>query len=281
VDLAVSLKDSADLTVLFTIAVHPDQTREVLNIESGRFTGPEIVQRIANVHRRYTGEVIVEGVAAQRYICQFAKALGNIPVRAYMTGKGERSLDWQTERLATEMANGQWIIPSDDGRPNHPEVAASCETSPTTARPDIRRIGSRRPASRGGARTRARCGWRADTCRSYGAGDARRARSPARIASPLSRVRRLRMRSEVRLHRYDAPSKWTRWFGAERAVSSANIRRHAADPSGTIQPDRCPLASKVSRRDLGRFRSYWPARLSSAAPPPGRSCPITRLVLTG
>lgn len=63
VDLAIQQHSGADLTVFFTILVHPDGTREVLNIESGRLAGPEIVQKIQQIHHRYQGIVYVENNA--------------------------------------------------------------------------------------------------------------------------------------------------------------------------------------------------------------------------
>ena len=63
VDLAVQQQDSADWTVLFTIAVHGNDDREVLNIERGRWTGPEIVTRIIDHHRRYHSLLVVENNA--------------------------------------------------------------------------------------------------------------------------------------------------------------------------------------------------------------------------
>lgn len=124
VDLAVSMKDSADLTVLFTILLHPDGTREVLDIESGRWGGPEIVQRIVSVHRRYDSIVWVESNAAQAYLIQFARAGTAVPIRSFTTtGANKSHPEFGFETLATEMNNGKWIIPNDGGR-MQPEVAA-------------------------------------------------------------------------------------------------------------------------------------------------------------
>jgi hypothetical protein len=64
VDLAVQQKDGSDSTVLFTIAVHPNTNdREVLNIERGKWSGPEIVSRIIDHHRRFLSIVVVENNA--------------------------------------------------------------------------------------------------------------------------------------------------------------------------------------------------------------------------
>jgi hypothetical protein len=63
VDLAVQQHSGADLTAFVTICVHPNGEREILNVESGRLAGPEIVQRIQQLHHRYQGIFFVENNA--------------------------------------------------------------------------------------------------------------------------------------------------------------------------------------------------------------------------
>lgn len=123
VDLAVQQHSAADLTVFFTIAVHPDGTREVLNIESGRWNGPDIVQRMRHTQNRFQSVVIVENVAAQDYIRQFALKGHTMPVWGFTTGRGKASLDFHAEKLSAELASGKWIIPNDAGV-LHPDVSA-------------------------------------------------------------------------------------------------------------------------------------------------------------
>lgn len=120
VDLAIQQHSAADLTCFFTILVHPNGDREVLCIESGKWTGPDILARILDAHRRYQSIVVVENVAAQEYLAQFVRAYSSVPIKTFTTGRGKASLDFQADGLATEMANGKWIIPSAGG--THPEV---------------------------------------------------------------------------------------------------------------------------------------------------------------
>ena len=87
VDLAVQRHDAADLTVLFTIAVDPMGTRHVLSCESGRWAGPEIVERIIDVHHRYQSIVVVENNAAQDFILQFTRHRSAVPLKAFTTGR--------------------------------------------------------------------------------------------------------------------------------------------------------------------------------------------------
>jgi hypothetical protein len=116
VDLAVKQHAAADMTVFFTILAHPNGDREVLNIEAGRWAGPDIVQRVIDTHRRYSSIVIVEDNAAQAFISQFTKNVSAVPVVSFTTtSKNKHSPEFGVESLAAEMNNGKWIIPSEGG----------------------------------------------------------------------------------------------------------------------------------------------------------------------
>lgn len=60
VDLAVQQHSSADLTAFTTIMVYPNGDREIVNVESARLAGPQIVQRIQELYHRYQGIFLVE-----------------------------------------------------------------------------------------------------------------------------------------------------------------------------------------------------------------------------
>ena len=124
VDLAVSAKASADLTALVTILVHPNGDRELLCVESGRMSGPEIVERIVDHHTRYQSIIIVESNQAQAYILQFTSSVSAVPVRPFHTGANKTNPEFGVESLATEMSNGKWIIPSRNGKTLTTEVDA-------------------------------------------------------------------------------------------------------------------------------------------------------------
>ena len=63
VDLGVQKHAAAGSTVLFTILVHPNEDREVIGIEAGKWGGPEIISRIIDASRRYMSIMIVENNA--------------------------------------------------------------------------------------------------------------------------------------------------------------------------------------------------------------------------
>ncbi len=118
VDLAVSKKDSAGVCCFFTILVTPDFKRQILSIWAGRISGPEITQKVVEIHKRYKSVMIVESVSAQRWILQFvAKDHPDIPIMAFET-KGSNKWDpaYGVGSLATELCNGRWLIPNSEGQ---------------------------------------------------------------------------------------------------------------------------------------------------------------------
>jgi hypothetical protein len=124
VDMAIGKKKKNDLTVLFTIAIEEDQSRRVLNIESGRWTGPEIVDRILATADAYGSTIAVESNAAQDFIRQFAiEKRKDLRIIAHSTqGANKSNQEFGVEGVFAELQNGGWIIPcSEDGRCD-PEV---------------------------------------------------------------------------------------------------------------------------------------------------------------
>lgn len=123
VDLGTGGKQS-DLTVLFTICVHPNGDREVLCVDAGNWTGPEIVQQIVTTHQRFGSIVMVENNAAQQFLVDFTRSNTSVPVRTFTTGRNKHDPTFGVESIAVEMESGKWIIPSWDGKPWTEGVAA-------------------------------------------------------------------------------------------------------------------------------------------------------------
>lgn len=122
VDVGVRTHEGSDRTAICTLLLWPDGTRQVLWLERGRWSGPEIIRRIAATHERYQSIVYVENSAAQLFIVQFAAEYGKIPVRGFMTGANKAHPDFGVEGIAVEMENQKWCIPSINGRPASKEL---------------------------------------------------------------------------------------------------------------------------------------------------------------
>lgn len=124
IDLAVQTHAAADRTVLFTVLRYPkDGTRHVINIESGRWDGPTIINKIISCYQRYGGQMIVENNAGQDWIRQFTLDKAVIPLTATTTGRNKAHPEFGLEGLFAEMAAGKWVIPNRAGE-MHPEIEA-------------------------------------------------------------------------------------------------------------------------------------------------------------
>ena len=122
VDLAVGRGEDHDLTAFSTLLVDPKGDIQLLSLESGRWSGPDIVGRIIDHSRRYPGAVIlVENNGAQDYIRQFA-AEHVATVLPYTTGNAKADPRYGIEALATELFNGRWTIPCRSCSPGLPLV---------------------------------------------------------------------------------------------------------------------------------------------------------------
>ena len=121
VDLGVKRKAGSHLSVMFTVMVHENNDRQGINIESGRWTAQELLDRLADTQRRYDSLLVVENNAAQDFIVQFAIDR-NLVVQPHTTGSNKAHPLYGVESLAAEMARGQWIIPCDEDGNVHTEV---------------------------------------------------------------------------------------------------------------------------------------------------------------
>jgi hypothetical protein len=113
VDLGVKQTLGANVSCMFTILVHPDETREVICIESGKWTAPEIIDRLKATYARYKSTIFVENNAAQDFIVQFVEDQdARIPIRRFHTGSNKMHPQFGVESIGAELAGHKWIIPS-------------------------------------------------------------------------------------------------------------------------------------------------------------------------
>ena len=123
VDLAIGTKLKHDKTVFFTFEYLPDGSKRILDIESGRWEGPIIIDKMVAKVQAYNSVIAVETVAAQDYIRQFAlKQKRDLQVFAHNTGTNKTNVNYGVESMFTEFKNSAWIIPCDANGVCHPEV---------------------------------------------------------------------------------------------------------------------------------------------------------------
>jgi hypothetical protein len=130
-------KRYGDLTAMVTILRYPNNQRQILNIESGRWQGPEILLRLCDVYDRYGGVVIVEDNQAQVYLHQFADALRSDglempPLFPWSTGSNKWDPSFGVASIAIEMSRGQWAFPSAE-----PPGRIGCPVEELVCHPEI------------------------------------------------------------------------------------------------------------------------------------------------
>lgn len=111
-DPAVGEKDLDALSCLFTIAIDDAMRRCVVDVRTGRWTGPELLRQCRIVSSIFDSELIVESNATQIWMAQFAGEHGII-VRTFFTGAHNKwSEEYGVESLAIEIKAGLWVAPS-------------------------------------------------------------------------------------------------------------------------------------------------------------------------
>ena len=128
VDLGARIHGKADRTVFFTFLLYPNGDMRVLEILAGRWSGPDIVERIVDVSNRFGSTVYVENVAAQQHTVDWVRKISRVRVVPFQTDRRKHDPQFGVEGIAVDLNNGKWIFPNpgtdDLGRrlPPHPEL---------------------------------------------------------------------------------------------------------------------------------------------------------------
>jgi hypothetical protein len=137
VDLAFGLGKQHHFSAFFTYELVPRidvlqddgnvramrNMRRILDVEIGRWTGPEIINRVLDKQRRFNSIVAVETNAAQDLIRQWALERDQaVIVKAHTTGSNKHHRAFGVESLFIEIENGAWLIPNDNEGRCHPMV---------------------------------------------------------------------------------------------------------------------------------------------------------------
>lgn len=128
VDIGVGQEEKHNRSAITTIALLPDRRRLLIDLQAGRWNGPELVHRVMATGARFGSEIAVESNAAQKFLLDFIeeRQRQEFTVHAhYTTAANKRDLRWGIESVAVEFRARRWILPSDEnGRPVEPELRA-------------------------------------------------------------------------------------------------------------------------------------------------------------
>lgn len=114
IDLGIAKKRSSNRTSIFTFAVLPDKHRRILRIDSGKWYGNEVINRLQEHYDNYSSIIRLESNAAQDLLRQWALERNvSLPIRPMPTGKNKKSKLHGVESIFLEIENGAWLIPND------------------------------------------------------------------------------------------------------------------------------------------------------------------------
>ena len=164
-DLGGRRNVSAGKTVLTTLAIHEDGTRQPVRIVGGRLTGPQIRDLITSTFAQFGGAFMVENNATQQWIIEFTLLEDQLAIVPFTTGANKANIDYGVDSLALEFSTSSWAIPcarkpgTTDEFLTNDEVGAwldglqdhdaNSHTSDTTMASWFAREGARRFFSRG------------------------------------------------------------------------------------------------------------------------------------
>jgi hypothetical protein len=125
VDLAVTPEKQGGETVFFTFGIRRDNgLRQILDIESGRWNGRVIFDKLFQKIQQFGSYAIVENNATQQLFIDLAiAAKKSVPVRAFTTTEQGKGHPWQgVIGVFYEMSMGKWLLPCDRAGNVPPEV---------------------------------------------------------------------------------------------------------------------------------------------------------------
>lgn len=110
-DLGGRRNSAAGKTVLITIVVHPDGTRQPVRIRAERIGGPQIRDLIIETFAAFGGTFVIENNGTQQWILEFTREVAVVPMLPFTTGNNKADPRFGVESLEIEFQQGSWVIP--------------------------------------------------------------------------------------------------------------------------------------------------------------------------
>src|SRR5262249_26290433 len=105
IDLGIGKSDMNAKSSIFTIARTREGRRLIVDIQSGGWPAPELLDRVESIYRRFDSTILVEDNGTQMFIVQMLQ--GRVPVMSQTTTAHNKfHEEFGVESLAVEMRNG-------------------------------------------------------------------------------------------------------------------------------------------------------------------------------
>lgn len=119
VDLGAGDSEENAESCLFTIGIDTRGRFRLLDIQAGRWKGPELIARLRSVYQRFESDIFFETNGVQSLVADMLP--DNLPLHAHYTGSNKWHEAFGVESITMEFSQERFIIPSKGGL--HPEVA--------------------------------------------------------------------------------------------------------------------------------------------------------------
>lgn len=117
VDPAFTKGKKSNKTSILTFGLLSDGRRVVLENQVGKWSGPEIAQRVISAATRFGSIVVVEGNAAQRWLKDLIRDRNaTISVRTATTGSNKNDPRFGVQSIFLELEDGMWLLPNDGAK---------------------------------------------------------------------------------------------------------------------------------------------------------------------
>ncbi len=132
-----------DQSSLFAVAYHPTGAVQLLDAQTGRWTAPELLERMRALHAIYAPVFAVEDNGVQQMFVDLAKEdLAGMRIVGLTTTANKWSPIVGIESMAIDFENRRWIVPSEATTGRAPEAAAAwlealLQFSPREHTPDV------------------------------------------------------------------------------------------------------------------------------------------------
>lgn len=110
-DLGGRRNTQSGKTVMWSMGIHEDATRQPVRIQAGRMSGPEIRKLIIDTYEMFGGVFMVENNATQHWIIEFTLEEMQIPIIPFTTGANKADPAFGVESIAIELSQGGWVLP--------------------------------------------------------------------------------------------------------------------------------------------------------------------------
>jgi predicted phage terminase large subunit-like protein len=124
VDPAFTTGENADLSAIAVVCVRPDGTRELLDVQAGRWGFDGITARVAEAAGRYRATIAIETNGGGQFILEDVRKVARGRVHGLHTSATTKAA--RIERFAAELEARRWIMPARAGMASA-QVRALCQ----------------------------------------------------------------------------------------------------------------------------------------------------------